>query len=88
MAAEDIEYDEIRQWQIRDGWFLDEIMTLDDCEEALDVLEDDIANVRTQLASCDEGLYRQGTRRGPSALEMRYARSAAFSSACALESIL
>lgn len=62
MAVEDIEYDEIPQWQIREGWFLDEIMTLPDCEEALDVLEDDIANVRTQLASYDEGLYRHGDK--------------------------
>ncbi|MFT4163393.1 hypothetical protein [Shinella sp.] len=62
MAVEDVEYDDIPQWQIREGWFLDEVETLEDCSEALDVLEDDIANIKSQLTSYDEGLYREGDK--------------------------
>lgn len=62
MAVEEVEYDGIPRWQIREGWLVDDIEALDECSEALDILDDDIATIESQLASFNEGLYRVGEK--------------------------
>lgn len=68
----------IPEFEIADGWYVSDLETVQDCRDAMDVLDVSMAGIKDQLARYDAGLYidRDADWRIRAETALRYRRMA------------